>query len=130
MGNRQAEQENYQSARNILEAKIQEKPDDERYHSSLGIAYAGLGRKEDAIRQGKLGVELLPVTKDAWRGQYRIEDLARIHVMVGEFDAAIDQIEDLLSGPGEMSAPLLKLDPAWEPLRKHPRFKKLIEAGK
>jgi hypothetical protein len=49
--------------------------------------------------------------------------------MVGEFDAAIDQIEYLLSMPSELSIPLLRLNPAWDLLRDHPRFKKLIEAG-
>jgi serine/threonine-protein kinase len=117
-------------ARSILETKIQQQPQDARFHSSLGIAYAGLGRKEDAIRQGKLGVELLPVSKEAMAGLWRVEDLARIYVMVGEFDAAIDQLEYLLSIPSRLSIPLLKIDPAWDPLRGHPRFKKLIEAGK
>jgi len=120
----------YDEARSILESKIQERPEDERFHSSLGIAYAGLGRKEDAIREGKLGVEQLPVTKEAMRGLYRVEDLARIYVMVGEFDAAIDHIEYLLSIPGYISIPLLRLDPTWNPLRDHPRFQKLIEVGK
>jgi len=120
----------YDSARSILETKIQQQPEDARFHSSLGIAYAGLGRKEDAIREGKLGVELLPVSKEAWRGLFKVEALAKIYVMVGEFDAAIDQLEFLLSRPGEMSIPLLRLDPAWDPLRDHRRFKKLVEAGK
>jgi TolB-like protein/Flp pilus assembly protein TadD len=132
MGNKQLQEKYYESARNILEIKVQ--PDDEqfpeRFHSSLGIAYAGLGRKEDAIREGKRGVELLPISKDAWRGQYRIEDLARIYVMVGKHDLAIEKLEHLLSIPGEMSVPLLKLDPAWDPLRNHPRFKKLTEPDK
>ncbi len=120
----------YEEARSILETKIQERPEDGRFHSSLGVAYAGLGRKEDALREGKLGVKLLPVTKEAWRGLYRVEALAKIYVMVDEFDEAIDQLEFLLSKPGEMSIPLLRLDPAWDPLRDHPRFKKLTEAGK
>ncbi len=120
----------YDEAQSILESKIEEQPGDERFHSSLGIAYAGLGRKEDAIREGKLAVELLPVTKDAWRGTLRVQDLARIYVMVGKYDAAIDHLEFLVSVPGEMSIPLLRLDPAWDPLRDHPRFKKLIESGK
>ena len=119
----------YDEARNILDAKIQEQPQDARFHSSLGIAYAGLGRKEDAVREGKLAVELLPVSREALVGPFRVEDLARIYVMVGEFDAAVDQLEFLLSRPGDMSIPLLRLDPAWDPLRGHPRFKKLIEAG-
>ena len=120
----------YDEARSILESKIQERPEDAQFHSSLGFAYAGLDRKEDALREGRLGVKLLPVTKDAWTGAYRVEDLAKIYVMVGEFDAAINQLELLLSKPGRMSIPLLRLDPAWDPLRNHPRFKKLLEAGK
>jgi serine/threonine-protein kinase len=119
----------HDEARIILESKIEEQPEDARFHSSLGIAYAGLGRKEGAVREGKLGVKLLPVTKEAWRGLYRVEALAKIYVMVGEFDAAIDRLEFLLSRPGEMSIPLLRLDPAWDPLRDHPRFKRLLEGG-
>ena len=120
----------YDESRSILESKIQERPEDARFHSALGIAYAGLGRKEDALREGKLGVKLLPVSKEAYRGLYRVEALAKIYVMVGEFDAAIDQFEFLLSVPGEMSIPLLRLDPVWEPLRDQPRFKRLLAGGK
>ena len=120
----------YDEARSVLESKKQERPEDGRFRSSLGIAYAGLGIKEEAIREGLLGVELLPVSKEAWRGLYRVEALAHIYVMVGEYDAAINQLEDLLSRPGELSIPLLRLDPAWNPLHNHPRFKKLLESDK
>jgi tetratricopeptide (TPR) repeat protein len=116
----------YDEGRNILEAKIQQQPDDARFHSTLGIAYAGLGRKQDAIREGRLAVKMLPVNKEAMRGFHRAKDLAQIYVMVGEFDLAIDQIEFLLSIPGRLSIPLLRLEPAWAPLREHPRFKKLL----
>ncbi|MHC4807904.1 MAG: tetratricopeptide repeat protein, partial [Planctomycetota bacterium] len=119
----------YDDARSILESKIREQPEDARFHSSLGIASAGLGRKEDAIREGKLAVELLPVSKEAMCGPFRVDDLTRIYVMVGQFDAAIDQLEFLLSIPSELSIPLLRLDPAWDPLRDHRRFKRLLEAG-
>ncbi len=130
MNKKELEQANYESARSILESKIDEQPEHARFHSALGVAYAGLGRKEDAVREGKLAVEMLPVSKEAMRGPYRVEDLARIYVMVGEYDAAIDQLEFLLSIPGPLSIPLLRLDPAWDPLRNHPRFKKLTDAGK
>ncbi|MGB2862936.1 MAG: hypothetical protein WBC05_06390 [Sedimentisphaerales bacterium] len=76
----------------------------------------------------KLAVELLPVTKEAWKGLYRIEDLARIYVMVGEHDLGINKLEKLLSIPSELSIPLLQLDPAWDPLRNHPRFKRLVDS--
>ncbi|MHC4507874.1 MAG: protein kinase domain-containing protein [Planctomycetota bacterium] len=127
MGNNQKAKEYYEQARDILKSKIADDPNDARFHSSLGIAYAALGRKEDALREGKLAVELLPVTKEAMRGLWRVEELARIYVMVGEYDKAIDQLEDLLPRPGWMSIPLLRLDPAWGPLRDHPRFQKLVE---
>jgi non-specific serine/threonine protein kinase len=127
MGNKQLERDCYESARGLLEAKIQEHPEDARFHSALGIACAGLGQKQDAIREGKLAVELLPVSKDALRGFYRAKDLAQIYAMVGERGAAIDQIKSLLSVPGELSTCLLRLDPVWNPLRNHLRFKELVE---
>jgi serine/threonine-protein kinase len=120
----------YEEARIILETKIQERPEDSRFHSALAIAYAGLDRKEDALREGKLAVELLPVSKEAMRGATRVENLAHIYVMVGEYDLAIEQLEYLLSIPSELSIPLLRLDPVWGPLRDHSRFKRLLEGGK
>ncbi len=129
MNNDELAKKYYDEARIILEAKVQQHQEDDRFRSFLGIAYAGLGREEDAIREGKKGVELLPVSEDAFSGPSRVEDLAQIYVMVGKFDAAIDQLEYLLSIPGELSIPLLQLDPAWDPLRNHPRFQKLLESA-
>jgi hypothetical protein len=85
-----------------------------------------LGRKDDAVREAKLGVELMPVERNALDGIYRVEDLARVYVMVGEYDAAIDQLDYLLSIPGELSVPLLRIDPTWDPLRDHPRFQAML----
>jgi len=130
MGQSELEQEHYESALIFLEAKAKEWPEDARIHSSLGLAYAGLGRKEEAIREGKKAVELIPVAKDAWRGPFFVKDLARIYVMAGEYDAAIDQIEYLLSIPSEISIPYLNLDPTWKPLRDNPRFQKILSRGK
>lgn len=130
MGQSRLEQEHYDSARSFLEARVKEWPEDARVLSSLGIAYAGLGRKEEAVREGKKAVELISVDKDAWRGPFRVEDLARIYVMVGEYDAAIDQLEYLLSIPSQISIPFLKLNPTWNPLRDNPRFQKILSRGK
>ena len=126
MANRQREQAYYESARSMLESKIQERPDDERYRSALGFAYAGLGRKDDAIREGEFAVELLPMSKEAWRGAYRAEDLARIYAMVGEYDAAIDRLESLLAVLSPTAVPMLRIDPVWDPLRDNPRFQALL----
>ncbi|HEY6191189.1 MAG TPA: protein kinase [Bacteroidota bacterium] len=118
----------YDSARELIERKVHDRPDDSRLHSALGITYAGLGRKEDAIREGKKGVDLLPVSKEAWRGAYRVRDLARIYAMTGEPDAAMDQLEHLLSIPAEISVPLVRIDPRWAPLRGTPRFQAAVAA--
>ena len=93
----------------------------------LGIAYAGLGRAEEATREGQQAVDLLPPSRDALVGPYGIVYLAWIYVMVGEHDAAIEQLEYLLSVPSIMSAKVLQLDPIWNPLRDHPRFQALLE---
>jgi TolB-like protein/predicted Zn-dependent protease len=127
LGEKQKEQKYYQSARIILENKIKEQPDDSRSYSALGIAYAGLGLKDRAIQEAKKATALLPVSKEFWRGTLRVKDLAQVYVMVGEYDKAFDQIEYLLSIPGELSVPLLKIDPVWAPLRALPRFQNLVQ---
>ena len=81
----------------------------------------------EAIHQGKRGVELMPVSKDAMDGPDRVLDLAMIYAMVGEQEAALDQIEYVLSIPASFSVQLLRLDPRWDPLRDHPRFQALLE---
>ena len=98
-------------------------------HSSLGITYAGLGRKQKAIQEGKQGVELLPLAENGRDGPAPIKDLARIYVMVGEHDAAIEQLELVQSIPDIASDLLLELDPIWAPLRDYPRFQRLLEGG-
>jgi len=121
----------YDSARIILENKVQSRPSEAPFHSQLGIAYAGLGRREEAIREGKKAVELLPVSKDALEdGPNYVQNLAQIYVMVGDYDAAIDRLEYLLSIPSWISVPLLRIDPTWAPLRNHPRFQKLLARSK
>jgi serine/threonine protein kinase/tetratricopeptide (TPR) repeat protein len=127
MNQSQLEKAYYDSARKILEAKILERPEDSRLYSALGIAYAGLGRKQQAIRDAKKAVELLPVSKEAYRGTFRIKDLARVYVMVGEYDAAVEQLKFLLSIPSWMSKDSLRIDPIWDTLRSHPTFKKIAE---
>jgi serine/threonine protein kinase len=116
----------YDSARVVIEVKLTTLPDDARVHSALGIVLAGLGKKDEAIREGIRATELLPITKEAWRGFTRELDLAKIYTMVGEYDLAIDKLEYLLSISGELSVPYIKLDPVWRPLLKIPRFQKIL----
>jgi TolB-like protein/Tfp pilus assembly protein PilF len=116
----------YDSARIELESRIVKAPEDHRLYSALGIAYAGLGQKGKAIENGAKAVEMLPMNKDAYFGVYRIEDMARILVMTGDYNKALEQIKFLLSHPGPLSVKILELDPDWKPLRELPEFKKII----
>jgi tetratricopeptide (TPR) repeat protein len=129
LGNEASAKKDFEAARAELALKLKTSPDDERLHSSLGLAYAGLGRKEDAVRAGMRGVELLPVEKEAWRGANRLIDLARIYAMIGDQEKAMDVLERLLSIPAEISRASLKLDSWWIPLRGNARFQKLINTS-
>jgi serine/threonine-protein kinase len=120
-------QNRYESALEMLEHEAGKRPDGDRVHASLGNVYAGLGRTEDAIREAKLAVELIPVSTNAVVGPFRVEDLAFTYALLGERDSAIDQLEYLLSIPSWLSGPLLCIDPRWDPLRDHPRFQALME---
>jgi non-specific serine/threonine protein kinase len=117
----------YKKAIQTMKTKINEQPNDERHYSTLGIIYAGLGEKQKAIEYEKQGMELLPVSKEAWRGSFRTEDMAIIYTMVGEQEKAIDLLDQLLSRPYDLSVTMLKLDPTWDPLRNNPRFAALIQ---
>jgi serine/threonine-protein kinase len=118
----------FDSARVLLEAILAEDPQDARAHSALGRAYAGLGRKEDAIREGRAGVDLFPESRDAWIYLSRLDELARIYAQTGEHEAAIDLLENLLGRPGNTVSPaLLRVSPVYDPLRENPRFRKLVE---
>ncbi len=116
----------YEKARLFLEEKVKERTNDSAVHSSLGWAYAGLRRKEDAIKEGKIALELSPLSKDAFMGPTYIFDMATIYVMVGEYERTLDQIDLLLSIPSFMSVRRLETDPIWDPLRSHPRYKQII----
>jgi len=91
--------EDYRTAVELLEGKVREIPKDPRYHSALGIAYAGLGQKADALKEGEKAVELLPMAVDAVYGIQYLIDLAVIYTMVGEPDLAMNQLEYLLTVP-------------------------------
>jgi serine/threonine-protein kinase len=117
----------FDSARLVLEAAVAERPHDERVRCALGIVYAGLGDREAAIREGERATELLPLSKDAWNGEFFVRRLAQIYVLVGDHDAAIAKLDHALSIVSEVSVPLLRIDPLYDPLRDHPRFQALLE---
>src|SRR5881392_3895745 len=96
----------------------------------LGLIDAGLGRKEEALREGRRAVELLPVEKDSMNGTNMVRYLAIIAAWVGDKDLACKQLASIIRRPSNLSYGHLKLLPFWDPLRGDPRFEKLVEESK
>jgi len=92
----------------------------------LGMADAALGHKEDAIREGRRAVELLPVTKDAIIGAQLVRNLAIIYAWTGEKDLAFEQLTIAAQIPGYLSYGQLRLHPSFDVLRGDPRFEKIV----
>lgn len=118
----------FDSARTFLESHEEEYSEYPGYHIGLAIVYAGLGLKEEAIRMGRLAVGKFPISQDALTGARQEHSLAYVYVMTGEYEAAIDQLDLVLSIPFNLeSVATLRMKPIWDPIRDHPRFQALIE---
>jgi eukaryotic-like serine/threonine-protein kinase len=114
------------SARIALEEQLRGAPDDPQLHVLHGVALAHTGRKAEAIREGERGVALRPLSADAVTAPYVQHQLTRIYLMVGEPDKALDRLEPLLRVPYMLSPAWLQVDPTFVPIRKHPRFQRLV----
>jgi eukaryotic-like serine/threonine-protein kinase len=117
------------SAQLAFEAQLRATPDDGQRHVIRGLALAYLGRKAEAIAEGKRGVALVPISRDAFQGAYDQHQLVRIYLLVGEPEKALDQLEPLLKTPYYLSPGWLRIDPSFAPLKGNPRFERLV-AGK
>ncbi len=126
-GDRPAARVAFDSARVLLDSVIRELPEDWRVHSARGLALAGLGRQDEALREARWLQQSVAYRVDAADGTVLAEDRARILTQAGEADAALDEIERLLSGPSRLTVHTLRLDPLWDPIRDHPRFQALLE---
>jgi eukaryotic-like serine/threonine-protein kinase len=106
--------------------QVRATPRDPNRHTLRGLALAYLGRSSEAIAEGRRAVALQPISADAEQGAFWQLGLARIYVLVGETEQAIDKLQQLLTIPGQVSAALLRIDPTWSRLRGNPRFERLI----
>jgi serine/threonine protein kinase/Tfp pilus assembly protein PilF len=114
------------AARREVEKLLAKQPDLAVAISLLGVIDAGLGRKEQALQEGRRACELLPISKDAITGVALAVNLAQIYAWTGEKDLAIEQIAEVERVPNELSYGLLKLHPYWDSLRGDPRFEKIV----
>jgi len=126
-GDKETAQTEFAQALVMSEKLLNEAPQDPARHAQHGLILAALGRKEEAIAEGKRAVELLPESQDAFDGPQATATLAKIYAWTGEFDEAFRLLDHLVKIPNGVAVPILKLDPEWDPLRKDPRFQALIE---
>jgi TolB-like protein/Flp pilus assembly protein TadD len=126
-GDKTKAQAEFEHARLISEKLLREAPEDSARHGQHGLILAALGQKQEAIAEGKRAVELLPESQDAFDGPQATANLAEIYAWTGEFDEAFRLLDHLFTVPSHLTIPMLKLDPAWDPLRQDPRYQALID---
>ena len=112
--------------RATIAAQLAKQRDDPLLLATLGLIDAGLSRKEEAVREGRRGVELRPLAEDAVDGATALSQLAMIYAWVGEVNAAMDQLAFLAKTPGGPPFGQLKYDPDWDAIRGDPRFERML----
>jgi TolB-like protein/Tfp pilus assembly protein PilF len=118
--------ETFTRARADIEAQLAKQPDDPILLAMLGLVDAGLGRKEEALREGRRAVELRPLAEDAVDGATVLGFLAMIHAWLGDANKALDELEILARIPNGVHFGQLKYDPAWDAVRGDPRFTAML----
>jgi hypothetical protein len=124
-GNRPTMEE-FGLTREQLYRKVEADPTNPPLLSALGCVDIALGRKELGIAEAKLAVEMLPISKDAVDGPQMLLNLAGVYALTNEPDLAFEALDSLAKMPNGVYYGQLKLDPCWDPLRKDPRFDKLL----
>ena len=125
-GEREKARSCFENARSYFEKRLLEHPDDPSVLSALSIADAGAGRKEDALREARMAVELVPISRDAIDGVRLLSVLAQLSAWVGEREAALDHLAELVKLPGSPNYGELRFDPVWENIRTNPRFQEIL----
>jgi tetratricopeptide (TPR) repeat protein len=114
----------FMRARTQQEEEIRARPDNVTLLAELGLIDAALGRKEEALNEGRRGMELDPDAKDEFTESTMC--FAIICAWTGERDLALGQLEALVKSPGEYNYGNFRLSPLWDPLRSDPRFEKIV----
>jgi tetratricopeptide (TPR) repeat protein len=133
LGDKAAGKAAFLAARERMGARVQENPDDARALVVLGQIDAALGRTADAIAEGERARELVPPSKDAVNSALISHRLAGIYAQSGDANRAIDFLEKVMPTPRlpgcvVVSYGDLKLDEEWDPLRRDPRFQKIVQS--
>ncbi|HKP04855.1 MAG TPA: protein kinase [Chthoniobacterales bacterium] len=116
----------YEQVRPGLERAVEEHSLDVNGHLRLAEAYAGLGRKEDAIREARRALEIFPESKNLLGSLSDSLYAAWIYAMTDEPDLAIPLLAHILAAPAGENVNSLRIHPRWDPLRNDPRFENLL----
>jgi TolB-like protein/tetratricopeptide (TPR) repeat protein len=116
----------FMRARAQQEEEIRAHPDDVTLLAELGLIDAGLGRKEEALNEGRRAMELAVPVKDSSAEPYVKLCFTIICAWTGECELAVGQLEALTKTPGQYTYGDLRLNPMWDPLRGDPRFEKVV----
>jgi serine/threonine-protein kinase len=116
----------FSEARNRQEEVVRQQPDYAPALCVLALIDAALGKKEDALREGRRAIELLPISKDSVNGGHMVEYFAITCAWAGEKDLALEQLKILTENPSFINYGELKLHPYWDALRGDPRFDKIV----
>jgi tetratricopeptide (TPR) repeat protein len=136
-GDAESAQRYFAAALPAFEGRVRDNPDEPERRARLGLLYAYMQKKEDAIREGRLVVAMEPESRNAFHGTAWEAYLALVYALVGEQDQAITLIEHLLSTPGpiqwldhpqNITLAELRLRWEWDSLRSNPRFQKILAA--
>lgn len=133
LGNQTEAQKNFGAAAVDFEKALQQSTESAERHANLGLCYAFMGRRDDAIREGRRAIELKPESKDAFDGAIMNCYLALIYARLGERDLAFPLIERLSKTSGavdsvdySVTASDLTFRWEWDPIRNDPRFQKIM----
>ncbi len=127
MGRLQEARRAYEEAMALLLERLESDQGDATARSQLAIAYVGLGRKEDAVREATLATDIVPLSRDAMDGPGYLQNLALVYLRVGESEKALDLLDRLLSIPSETTVPAIETDPDWKALGDHPRYRAILD---
>jgi len=129
-GDKQKAQSIFLDARKRLDARWGTEVKDARYFAQIAELDAGLGRKEEAIREALRAVDLMPIAKDSLWGPRHVTNLALVYAWTGERDRALEQLEIVAKIPAGPSYGDLRFNPCWDSLRGDKRFDKIVAAAK
>lgn len=118
--------EQFGAAREQLYRKVEADPSNPPLMTALAFADVFLGRKEESIQEGQRAMEMRPISEDAVEGPTIAFFVAMVYASANQLDLAFEQLDILIKIPGLIAYGDLKTDPGWDPLRKDPRFDKLL----